>query len=126
MTRVLADTSIWVAHFQQRNEAFVQVLQQEQLLTHPFVLGEVAAGTPPSRTETLDLIAELKQVQLAGLTDTLDFIARERLYGLGCGFIDLALLASTIITPGVALWTLDKRLAKLADRFNVAYRPLRH
>ncbi|WP_197491360.1 hypothetical protein [Methylomonas methanica] len=50
-----------------------------------------------------------------------DFIEREALYGLGYGLIDLLLLASVLITPGAKLWTLDKRLAKLAERFGVAY-----
>ena len=51
------------------------------------------------------------------------FIEREKLYGLGCGLVDMLLLASTLITPGAALWTLDKRLAELAGRFGVDYQP---
>jgi len=35
----------------------------------------------------------------------------------GYGLIDLHLLASVLITPGTKLWTLDKRLARLAERF---------
>ena len=46
---------------------------------------------------------------------------RERLYGLGCGLVDITLLASTLITPGARLWTLDKRLAGLAQRFGIAH-----
>jgi len=37
--------------------------------------------------------------------------------------VDIALLASTLLTPGASLWTLDKRLAGLAERFGVAYSP---
>ena len=55
------------------------------------------------------------------------FIERERLYGLGCGLVDLCLLASCLITPGARLWTLDKRLAALAERFRVGWQPtVRH
>jgi hypothetical protein len=43
------------------------------------------------------------------------------MYGTGCGFIDMILLTSTLITPGATLWTLDKHLARLAQRFNVAH-----
>jgi len=49
------------------------------------------------------------------------FIEREKHYGLGCGLVDLSLLASTLMTPGARLWTLDKRLAELAARFNSAF-----
>jgi hypothetical protein len=48
-------------------------------------------------------------------------IEQERLYGLGCGVVDLLLLASTLITPAAVLWTLDERLRALAERFHVAH-----
>lgn len=48
------------------------------------------------------------------------------MFGLGCGLVDLTLLASTLITPGASLWTLDRRLASLAERFAIAYRPAVH
>jgi len=35
--------------------------------------------------------------------------------------VDLALLTSTLLTPGAQLWTRDKRLAQLASRFAVVY-----
>jgi len=56
----------------------------------------------------------------------MDFIERARLFGLGCGFVDLLLLASTLMTPGVELWTLDRRLNALAERFDVVHRPILH
>jgi hypothetical protein len=37
--------------------------------------------------------------------------------------VDMLLLASTIITPGAQLWSLDKRLSALAERFGVIYQP---
>lgn len=44
-----------------------------------------------------------------------------KLYGLGCGLVDIVLLASTLMTPNAELWTLDKRLNALSDRFGVAF-----
>lgn len=52
----------------------------------------------------------------------LAFIDREHLFGLGCGIVDMHLLASILITQGARLWTLDKRLDMLAERFGVAHR----
>jgi hypothetical protein len=49
------------------------------------------------------------------------FIETEWLYGQGCGCVDLTLLASTLMTPGAQIWTLDNRLATLARRLGVAY-----
>lgn len=56
----------------------------------------------------------------------MDFIEREKLYGFGCGLVDMVLLASTLITPGAELWTLDKRLAALSERFGVMHQSILH
>ncbi len=86
------------------------------------VLGEIACGTPPEpRVRTLNDIALLSPVAQASPEEVLGFIEREHLYGLGCGLIDLTLLASTLISPGAQLWTLDRRLTRLAQRFEVAF-----
>lgn len=44
----------------------------------------------------------------------------------GLVLIHPPMLASTRIIPNTALWTRDKRLNTLAERFDVAYRPTRH
>ena len=121
MSAVLVDTSVWVAHFRERNNVLVNLLISDKVLTHPLVLGEFACGTPPDRLQTLYNLGLLQQTQQASLHEIMDFIEREKLYGLGCGFVDIALLASTLITPGTRLWTLDKRLATLAVRLGVLY-----
>ena len=46
-------------------------------------------------------------------------IRLERLYGLSVGFVDVHLIAATRLTPGVRLWTLDRRLATVADRLGL-------
>ena len=51
-------------------------------------------------------------------------IEPERLFGLGCGLVDAALLASTMMTPGARIWTWDRRLAALARRLDVAWVPI--
>ncbi len=126
MTGVLVDTSVWVDHFRQHNSALTRLLESDRVLTHPMVLGELACGTPPARAQTLADIEMLQQAQQASLREVLDFIDRERLYGLGCGLVDMVLLASTLMTPGIALWTLDKRLSALAERFQILHRSPQH
>ena len=123
MSGVLVDTSVWVGHFRNRNLVLETLLQQDQALTHPMVIGELACGTPPApRAQTLGDLDLLPVAQQAGLRETMAFIERESLYGMGCGLIDLVLLASTLMTPGATLWTLDKRLAERARRYGVLYR----
>ena len=119
---VLVDTSVWVAHFRERNAELAGLMAQDAVLMHPFVLAELACGTPPApRKRTLLDLSLLRPARQASQAELLEFIEREALYGLGCGMVDLALLASTRITPGARLWTLDKRLAGLAARFGIAH-----
>jgi len=127
MKGVLIDTSVWVSHFRQSDIALVDLLDLDMALTHPMVILELACGTPPApRAQTLGDIALLQQTQQAGLHEVMEFIEREQLYGLGCGLVDMVLLVSTLITPGAELWTLDKRLVALAERFGVMHRPRLH
>jgi predicted nucleic acid-binding protein len=90
MTCVLIDTSVWVAHFRQRNAALVALLVADQALMHPMVLGELACGTPPERTRTLSDLGLLQTTQQASLREVMAFVDREQLFGLGCGLVELA------------------------------------
>jgi len=119
---VLVDTSVWVDHFRVRNDALIQLLETDRVLGHPMIQVELACGTPPApRVQTLNNIGLLQPCNQAGLREVTDFIERERLYDLGCGLVDMVLLASTLITPGAQLWTLDKRLRAMAERFRIAF-----
>ncbi len=122
MKGVLVDTSVWVDHFRNRNDALVELLTFDLVMVHPMVLGEIACGTPPNRVRTLIDLEKLQQTQQASVREVIAFVERERLFGMGCGLVDMQLLASTMMTPGVELWTLDKRLSVLAERFGVMHR----
>lgn len=126
MKGVLVDTSVWVDHFRRRNDALVDLLEQDLVMGHPLIVGEIACGTPPYRGQVLSDLDGLQQTQQASIREVLVFIERERLFGLGCGLVDIQLLASTLMTPTVELWTMDKRLRVLAERFGVMHRPAVH
>jgi predicted nucleic acid-binding protein len=124
---VIVDTSVWVDHFRHNNRALVDLMLQDGVLVHPMVIIEIACGTPPApRSQTLGNLALLQPCNQATLSEVLALVEREKLYGLGCGLVDMYLLASTLITPAATLWTLDKRLAGLADRFGIAHHPVMH
>ena len=119
---VLVDTSVWVDHFRRNNVGLVGLMAQDKVLIHPFVLTELACGTPPApRERTLADLARLRQCHSASQAEVMDFIEREHLYNQGCGLVDITLLASALITPGTRLWTLDKQLGKLAARLGMIW-----
>ena len=127
MKRVLIDTSVWVEHFRRPNDELIRLLGLDLALIHPMVLLELACGTPPApRQRTLNDLGLLQHAQQAGWREVMAFVEREQLYGLCCGLVDLSLLSSTLLTPGAALWTLDRRLGALATRLGVGHQPALH
>ena len=122
MSLVLADTSVWVAHFRRANPVLQTLLSVDQVLCHPMVLIEVACGTPPApRERTLSDLRQLRSATVATTDETLALIERERLHDSGCGATDLLLLASVLLTSDAVLWTLDKHLGALAARFDILF-----
>jgi predicted nucleic acid-binding protein len=121
---VLVDTSVWVAHFKYSKDSLIKLLVEDSVLCHPLIIAEIACGTPPSpRKRTLSDMSLLAKSHIANQTEVLTMIEQHQLYGKGCGYIDIALLCSALITPDTKLWTLDKRLAKLSEQFEVLYSP---
>ena len=120
MTRVLVDTSVWVAHFRVANPKLQSLLAQDQVLTHPLVILEIACGTPPApRERTLSDLQKLSPAVVATEGEVLSMVSRFSLHESGCGAVEMSLLASVLITPEAKIWTLDKHLSELAHRLDV-------
>ena len=122
MSLVLADTSVWIAHFRRADPLLQSLLAMDRIMSHPLVVLEIACGTPPTPRERT--IADLKRLQnavVATADETLALIERHRLHDSGCGAIDMALLAGVLLTPNTLLWTRDKQLAALATRLGIAF-----
>lgn len=114
----LVDTSVWIDHFRSGSRALAALLEQGEVLTHPFVVGEVACGHLRKRAEILDLMNALPSAALADHDDVLGFVERHRLYGHGIGWVDAHLLAAAQLSDA-GLWTLDARLRRAAGRVGV-------
>jgi predicted nucleic acid-binding protein len=117
---ILVDTSVWVDHLRAHDRTLVQLLHAEQVLTHPFVIGELALGSLPERGQILDALRLIPQAVVASHQEVLHFIASHELFGFGIGYVDAHLLAATRLTAGATLWTRDKRLHRVAERSKLA------
>lgn len=123
MNPVLVDTSVWVAHFRRADPALASLLAADRVLCHPLIVVEIACGTPPSpRQRSIGDLQRLRQAVVATSEEVLRLIETERLHDSGCGAIDMALLASTRLTPGAQLWTHDRDLATLAKRMDISFK----
>ena len=117
---LLVDTSIWIDHLRSGEPTLAAALEKQQVLTHDFVIGELALGNLRQRDTVIAAMKGLPRATRASAPEVLTFIERESLHGLGIGYIDAHLLASVRLTPGSSLWTRDKRLAKIAAKLGIA------
>lgn len=119
---ILADTSVWIDHLGRRGSPLAALLDRDEVLCHPFVVGELACGALKARGVTLGLLETLQMAPLAEHDEVLALIEQHDLMGTGIGWIDAHLLGSTLLA-GARLWTLDAPLARAAAKRSVLARP---
>lgn len=117
---ILVDSSVWVDHLRKANVTLARMLDNERVLAHPFVIGELALGSLRQRESILAALQNLPQAMVASETEVLRLIDQEALYGRGIGYVDVHLLASARLTAGASLWTRDRRLHAVAGELGLA------
>ncbi len=96
-------------------------LDQGNIVTHPFIIAELALGSLRERSKTLALLDLLPKVRVAQLGEVRLMIEARRLYSLAIGLTDAHLIASVFlsINSSTLLWTRDKRLRRAAEGLGV-------
>lgn len=117
---ILIDSSIWIDHFHKHDDALFALLSRERVLTHPFVIGDIALGHLRNRGPILRELRKHTQCVIASDDEALQLIEHEKLAGTGIGYVDAHLLASVRLTAGSSLWTHDRRLNDVAKRLGIA------
>ena len=117
---ILVDTSIWIDHLRTGDDDLAALLNGNQVLMHPFVLGEMACGNLRNRKEVLVLLKDLPRSPVATDDEVLFFIERHALMGKGIGYVDAHLLAATALDSSSRLWTRDQRLRKTSGLLSLA------
>ena len=117
---ILIDTSVWVDHLRSNDAALVRALEAGIVVTHPFVVGELACGNLRNRGEVLRLLQDLPAAPEAANAEVLAFIEARSLMGRGIGYVDVHLLASAALGDHL-LWTRDTRLAGVAGGLQLAF-----
>lgn len=115
---ILVDTSVWVDHFRTGSARLKSLLEDDLVLAHPFIVGELACGSIRNRNEILQLLQALPSAIFVEHSEILAFIEFHRLHGRGLGYIDAHLLASAKLCR-VGLWTLDKSLQRAAAHLEI-------
>ena len=120
---VLVDTSVWVSHLRDGNIELEYLLNNGNVLCHPLIVGELACGNLKDRAVILSFLQLLPMSIEAEHEEVLSFVEKNRLMGKGIGYVDAQLVASSVLTS-VPIWTLDEKLAQLADGLHIKYKNL--
>jgi len=118
---ILIDTSVWVDYLRGGDSVLAELLEQNRVLMHPMILGELACGNLKNRQPLLQLWQHLQPLPTVTHEEVLYFIEQHRLMGKGIGYIDAHLLASVALASGTTLWTRDKCLAHIATELQCAW-----
>ena len=123
---VLVDTSVWIRFLANRAPYAVELdslLSRDEVVGHELIYGELLIGDRGGRKKLLALYEQMRQVSVVPHADVVSFARVRNLHGRGVGWIEVHLLASTIV-GGTRLWTADARCRTLAEQLGIAYAPI--
>ena len=117
---ILVDTSVWIDHLAHGDSQLRSLLEDGEVLMHPFIVAEIALGSLSNRAETVGALQALPEAPVAQHHEVMSFLESARLFGLGIGYVDLHLLAAVRLAPSTKLWTRDRRLLQAALELDLA------
>jgi len=120
---ILADTSVWIDFLRQSGEEMRNLLADGQIVMHPFIVAEVSLGSMRNRRRVIEELDSLREVSVAQLGEVRQMIEDHTLYSKGIGLTDAHLLASCLLTPGIALWTRDAAMGRAAKSMGIRSYP---
>jgi predicted nucleic acid-binding protein len=120
---ILVDTSVWMDHLRAGSAELSALLSGGLVMTHPFVLGELACGNLKQRDQFLKYLMALPAATPATDSNVKHLVEQRKLWGKGIGWVDAHLLASTLIT-GCRFWTTDRQLGRVAVELGIPGRPI--
>ena len=122
---ILADTSIWVDLLRKgRFKAELEnLIVNDRLCTHPYVVAELACGSLPDRQKTLAYLDKLTALPVVRLADVRIMIEARGIWAKGIGLTDAHLIASCLATPGTQIWTIDRPLGRVTASLGIGATP---
>jgi predicted nucleic acid-binding protein len=117
---ILVDTSVWVDHLRRGDRELSGLLGDLRVLTHPFIIGELATGNLAERPILLQHLRNLPAAKVATDGEVHRLVEERNLMGRGIGWVDAHLLASALISASARILTRDKRLAEIARELQIS------
>ena len=117
---VLVDTSVWISFLRNGEPTLQKLLQESQVVSHPFIIGELACGNIHNREEIFSLMKSLPKLDVVEQEELLLFIEKNKMMGIGLGFVDVNLMASAILA-NIPIYTYDKKLHNTCFRLGIDF-----
>lgn len=118
---ILVDTSVWIDHLRSYVPELAYALDSDNVVMHTMVIGELVCGSVPNRIQQLAAWKTIPRVKELRNEDVLSRIESRKIMETGIGFVDAHVLFACMDSKGTLLWTRDKSLRRVAERFGIAY-----
>ncbi len=116
---ILVDTSVWIDHLRSADAKLQSLLENDQIMTHPYIRLELALGSMASREKVLADLARLPQAPVVTPEELFSLINHRKLYRRGIGLTDLHLIGCALFDKSILIWTRDQRLSEIADELGL-------
>jgi hypothetical protein len=116
---ILVDTSGWIDHLRRRDSGLVRLLEEDGVLMHPWILGELSLGSIADRNGFIRMLERLPILLPATDREIRGAVEDRRLFGRGIGWVDAGLIASCLARP-CRLWTRDGKLKTIAEELGLS------
>jgi hypothetical protein len=116
---ILVDTSIWIDHLRKPEPRLKQLLENDDVATHPYIILELALGSIANRAHFLKNMALLHQLPVAEIAELRELIEQRKLFRRGIDVTDIHLIASVLFSQSIRIWTRDRRLGELAEELGI-------
>lgn len=117
---ILVDTSVWVDYLNKGDIDLAELLLSEHVMCHPYIIGEIALGSLKARRTVLSLLQELPSGLVSEHAEVISLIENKGMFSRGIGYVDICLITSAMLTPGVRIWTRDKKLHAVCEELGLA------
>ena len=116
---ILVDTSVWIDHLQSADAKLQSLLQNDQVMTHPYIRLELALGSIAGREKVLADLARLPQAPVVAPDELFSLIDQKKLHRRGIGLTDLHLICCALFDNSILIWTRNRRLSEIADELGL-------
>ena len=116
----LVDTSVWIDHIRRPDARLIQLLANDLVAVHPFVIGELFCGNLKNRSASARYLRRLPSTSITEEHEVHRLLEAHHLWGRGMSWVDLHILASAALN-GYTVLSSDHAMNVAAIKLGIAY-----